>query len=102
MKPEHSTEFLLQCVRQLHEVTFADQATGRLYLRIEEGRPIWVDTDAMAAAVSEPHTRAAVLAVAPGVLDRSGSPRPTQQYVFDLLAPDRIRTLGSWGRERPA
>ena len=102
MKPEHSTEFLLQCVRQLHEVTFADQATGRLYLRIEEGRPIWVDTDAMAAAVSEPHTRAAVLAVAPGVLDRSGSPRPAQQYVFDLLPPDRIRTLGSWGRERPA
>ena len=101
LRPEHNTDFLLQCVRQLHQVNFADQATGRVYLRIEEGRPVWVDPDAMAAAVAEPHTRAGVLAVAPGVLDRGVAPRPAPQHVSDLLAPDRIRTLGSWGR-RPS
>jgi hypothetical protein len=101
LKPEHNTDFLLQCVRQLHQVNFADQATGRLYLKIEEGRPVWVDAEAMAAAAADPHVRATVLAVAPGVLDRTASPRPAPLHVFDLLPPDRICTLGSWGGPRP-
>jgi hypothetical protein len=98
LRPEHNTDFLLQCVRQLHQVNFADQASGRVYLRIEEGRPVWVDPDAMAAAVADPHTRAGVLAVAPGVLDRGAAPQPAPLHVTDLLPPDRIRTLGSWGQ----
>jgi hypothetical protein len=97
LKPEHNTDFLLQCVRQLHQVSFADQSSGRIYLSVEEGRPIWVDPEAIAKAVSEPHTRAAVLAVAPGVLDRACAPRQAPLHVTDLLPPDRIRTLGSWG-----
>jgi len=97
LKPEHNTDFLLQCVRQLHQVIFADQATGRVYLRIEEGRPVWVDTEAMSAAAADPHVRAGILAVAPGVLDRAATTPPAPLHVFDLLTPDRVRTLGSWG-----
>jgi hypothetical protein len=98
LRPEHNTDFLLQCVRQLHQVIFADQASGRIYLRIEEGRPVWVDAEVMMAAVSDPHTRAGVLAVAPGVLDRSAAPRQTPLHVLDVLPPERACTLGSWGR----
>jgi hypothetical protein len=98
LKPEYNTEFLLQCVRQLRQVIFADQRSGRIYLQIEEGRPVWVDPEAMAAAVSDPHTRAGVLAVAPGVLDRASPARQAPLHIGDLLAPDRICTLGSWGQ----
>ena len=98
LKPELNTDFLLQCVRQLHQVNFADQATGRIYLRIEEGRPVWVDSEALSAAVSDPHTRAGVLAVAPGVLDRAAAPRQAPLHVADVLSPERICTLGSWGQ----
>jgi len=98
LKPEHNSDFLLQCVRQLHQVIFANQESGRIYLQIEEGRPIWVDAEAMATAVSDPHTRAGVLAVAPGVLDRAAAPRQSPLHITDLLPPDRIRTLGRWGQ----
>ena len=76
----------------------ADQHSGRVYLQIEDGRPVWVDAEAIASAVSDPHTRAGVLAVAPGVLDRPATPSQAPLHVDDLLPPNRIRTLGSWGR----
>jgi hypothetical protein len=101
LKPEHNAEFLLQCVRQMRELIFADQHSGRIYLQIEEGRPVWVDAEALASAVSDPHTRAAVMAVAPGVLDRSAGPDQSPRHVVDLLSPERICTLGSWGRNAP-
>ena len=99
-RPETNTEFLLQCVRQLRKVHFADQSSGRVYLMIEDGRPVWVDGEAMAAAASDPTTRAGIAAVAPGVLDREAAPRQAPLYVSDLLPPEQIRTLGSWGRAK--
>ena len=100
-KPEYNAEFLLQCVRQMREVIFADQRSGRVYLQIVEGRPVWVDAQALASAVSDPHTRAGVMAVAPGVLDRDPVPGQAPRHVADLLPPERICTLGSWGPESP-
>ena len=35
LRPEHNADFLKQCVDQFPEVNFADQATGRVYLRFE-------------------------------------------------------------------
>jgi len=100
LKPERNTDFLLQCVRQLRQVIFADQDSGRIYLQIEEGRPIWVDEEALATAVTNPHTRAGMLAVAPSVLDRAAAPRPSPLHIADLVLPDRICTLGCWGRRK--
>jgi hypothetical protein len=98
LKPEQNVDFLLQCVRQVREVIFADQRTGRVYLQIEEGRPVWVDSEAMSIAVNDPHTRAGILAIAPGVLDRDSVPGQAPRRVTDLLPPERVCTLGSWGR----
>jgi len=98
LRPEHNIDFLLQCVRQLRQVIFADQESGRVYLQIEEGRTVWVDQEALASAVADRHTRAGVLAVAPGMLDRTAVPQRLPLYIVDLLPADRIRTLGNWGR----
>jgi hypothetical protein len=97
LKPEHNAEFLLQCVRQMREVIFANQQSGRIYLKIEEGRPVWVDAQVLAAAVTDAHTRAGVMAVAPGVLDRDAEPGQAPRRVVDLLPSERVCTLGSWG-----
>ncbi len=99
MAPQSNTEFLLQCVRELKEVVFADQASGRIYLRIEEGRPVWVDGPALIAAAQNAETGAALMAVAPGVIGRPAPAQPAPLYVADVLGADRIRTLGDWGRE---
>ena len=99
MAPESNADFLLQCVRQLRQVVFADQASGRVYLQVDEGRPVWVDGPALALAAQDSETRAGILAVAPGLLDRVASERPAPRTISDLLAADRIRTLGDWGRE---
>jgi hypothetical protein len=96
---ENNADFLLQCVRQLHRVVFADQATGRVYLQVDEGRPVWIDGSALALAVEDAQTRAGILAVAPGVLDRAASQPPAPVTIPDLLTGDRIRTLGDWGHE---
>jgi len=95
----NNADFLLQCVRQLHHVVFADHASGRVYLQVDEGRPVWVDGPALALAVQDAETRAGIQAVAPGILDRAISQAPAPVTVWDLLAADRIRTLGDWGHE---
>jgi hypothetical protein len=96
---QNNADFLLQCVRQMHQVNFADRATGRIYLRIDDGRPMWVDGHALATAVLDGPTRAGIQAVAPGVLDRATSERPEPMHIQNLWAADRIRTLGDWGHE---
>jgi hypothetical protein len=96
---ENNADFLLQCVRQLHREVFADQATGRVYLQVDEGRPVWVDGSALTLAVEDAQTRAGIRAVAAGVLDRSSTPPPAPVTIPDLLTGDRIRTLGDWGHE---
>jgi hypothetical protein len=58
-----------------------------------------VDDTALAVAARDEETRAAMMAVAPGVLGRPIEGREKPLYVSDLLAADRIRTLGDWGHE---
>lgn len=99
MAPEANTEFLVQCVRRLREVTFADHETGRIYLRMVSGMPVWVDDQALRAAMADPETRAGVLGVAPGLLDHASRSQEEQKFIWDVLPADRIHTLGDWGDE---
>ncbi|MBA3506117.1 MAG: hypothetical protein H0T80_10115 [Betaproteobacteria bacterium] len=98
LAPENNTSFLLECARRLPRVNFADQATGRIYLCLAAGTPIWADADALHAAMTNPETRAGVLAVAPDVAKRPVIPGPqTPVYLAEHLSIDRIHTLGRWG-----
>jgi hypothetical protein len=97
LAPERNLEFLKRCVRSFHWVNFADQASGRVYLRIERGIATLEDRAALQAALLAADTLAAVQAVAPAALtgDLPDAPRAAYLYVKDgQSAPP---TLGRWG-----
>jgi len=95
--PEHNTGFLRQCVDRFREINFADQATGRIYARLVDGKPLWVDRDMLAPAVADPDTRAGLLAVAPSLFD-AALPQPDRPaHLQQARGEGRIPTLGRWG-----
>jgi len=94
---EHNMSFLRRCVEGFRHVNFADQASGRIYLRMESGIPILVDPIALQAAIRDPDTLAGVRAVAPRAL--SGGVATTDQPL-DLCGGSSgspLHTLGVWG-----
>ncbi len=97
LAPERNTEFLIECARRLPVLNFAEQATGRIYLRMVAGAPVWADAAALLAAMEDPGTRTGLLAVAPGLA--TGSIQAPEQPVFlaSHLGTERIHTLGRWG-----
>lgn len=96
--PGSNTDFLVQCARRLDEITFAEHATGRIYLQIAAGAVVWLDAEALHKAVTDAETRAGILAVAPGLLDRAPSAPGQQKFVREALRGERISTLGDWGK----
>jgi hypothetical protein len=96
----YNTGFLRRCIDGFREVNFADQASGRVYLRIESGTPESIDKSGFESAISDPDTFTGIGAVAPGAL---------RGEVVDSGAPRYLRgadgaqsaTLGQWGAKRP-
>jgi hypothetical protein len=68
LRPEYNVGFLKRCVEGFRCVNFAAQASGRIYLRIESGIAVWIDPEALQAAVADADTRAGLIAVAPKVV----------------------------------
>ena len=97
---ERNTGFLRRCVEGFHKVNFAEQATGRIYLRIESGVPVSVDTPALEAATSDPDTRSGVIAAAPGAL-RGEVPEEASPRYLRGGAVGLPPTLGEWGLRAP-
>ena len=95
--PERNAAFLKQSVDRFGTVDFAEQETGRVYLRLSLGRPIWADRSLLQQALGDPDTRAGVAAVAPAALD-GALPAPNRPT---LLARDEAtHTVGAWGSPR--
>lgn len=92
-------DFLLQCVRQLGEVIFADQSSGRIYLHVIAGRVSWVDPEALGTALSDPETARGIAAVAPGIAEAGHPLVERSRYVRDLQLKEQPSTLGDWGGE---
>ena len=95
LAPEHNVGFLKRCIERFREVNFASQATGRIYLRIEAGVPLWVDRAALEEALVDPGTRAALLAVAPDAFDSTVPAAAEPLYLGALVQGGA--TLGQWG-----
>jgi len=95
MAPAHNTQFLVQCARRLPAVNFADHTSGRIYLRIENGKSAWLDPEALAAAITDPETRAGIAAVAPQVLNGGTAPAAART-LQDRISREHIHTLGQW------
>lgn len=94
-KANHA-EFLQQCVRQLREVVFADQHSGRIYLHIVCGRVEWVDPQALRTALSTKDTAAGIEAVAPGI-GAADHPPQSPRHVKEMQGKEQPSTLGDWG-----
>lgn len=95
--PANNTNFLVQCARRLPVLNFADQETGRIYLHLVSGAPVWADPETLHKAVAEPETCAGILAVAPGVFDGLVATAERPSYLGEVLGAERIHTLGRWG-----
>jgi len=101
LAPERNTQFLRQCVARFRGINFADQDTGRIYLRVESGKPVWADGQGFAQALSDPDTRAGLVNTMPGILDRAlpGPDRP--RNVTEVMGDRQLHTLGRWGKWDP-
>jgi hypothetical protein len=97
LAPDRNVDFLKRCVASFRWVNFADQASGRVYLRVECGAPLEKDRAAFEVAALVPDTLAGIRAVLPAALDGKV---PDAQQVHYLRTQDGTRplaTLGQWG-----
>jgi hypothetical protein len=97
MAAENNTQFLAQCVRMLSQVSFADRATGRIYARLESGKPVWSDPEILGKALRDAETRSGILAAAPTVLAGAHASGATREVTPRFLQAERFHTLGQWG-----
>lgn len=94
LAPEHNVGFLRRSIEAFEEINFADQDTGRIYLRIRSGVPVLIDREAFRRATEDPATCAALRVVAPRAFEGEG--RATEQPLY--LDAEAEPTLGQWGR----
>jgi hypothetical protein len=102
LDPQRNTTFLARCAELFHEVNFADQRTGRVYLRMLEGSAVWADRHAREEASKDPDTRAGLAAVdatPPQTVTENDQP----VYLAESMpgGPGRGQTLGAWGADAP-
>ena len=96
LAPERNTGFLRQCVERFRSLRFANQATGHIYLQLESGRPVWVDSEALQRALGDRDTHAGLLATVPNALDRIADARGQPHDLTDSGAGKATHTLGRW------
>ena len=94
LAPEKSCGFLVRCLKEFHNVNFADQGTGRIYLHIEGGRVVWIDREPLQAACSDVDVLASLSTAAVAALSAGARQVDAARYLnHHLVAP----TLGEWG-----
>jgi len=99
LAPEHNLGFLRKCVEEFREVVFADQGSGRVYLRLVGRVPTLVDREVFETALLDPNVHAALKTVAPGVLDGAQtSTGGAPCYLDEPPANESFPTVGQWGR----
>jgi hypothetical protein len=99
LSPEKNMDFLRRCVDTFRWVNFADQASGRVYLRIERGTPILQDAAAFDAAARIPDTLAGIRAVAPDALKGKVAAAKQVQYLRAQDGANPLPSLGQWGQQ---
>jgi hypothetical protein len=95
LAPELNVGFLKRSIDAFREVNFAEQDTGRIYLRMQSGLPVLVDREALERAAQDDGARAALCMVAPGIFAGEGRPMDRPQYLKDSATAEP--TLGQWG-----
>jgi len=97
--PERNTGFLVACVRRLAQVQFCDRDSGRIYLSLRNGEPVWRDDALLARKLADPHTRAGIQAVVAEADTTTIATSAGPVMLADALGEDATHILGAW---RPA
>ena len=97
-RPETYSGFLVQCVKQLPEVLFAEQKTGRLYLHVRGQKIVWADADVLSNTLMDEAVSEALCSSVPG-LDGMHPQGQTVRRVWDVLGSDQVATIGDWGNQ---
>jgi hypothetical protein len=98
LAPELNVGFLKRSIQAFREVNFAEQDTGRIYVRIRSGAAVLIDREVFTRAIEDPNTRAALRSIAPGVFDGEGRALECPQYLQGREGSEGEPTLGEWGR----
>jgi hypothetical protein len=96
LEPERNLGFLRKCVEGFRELVFAEQGSGRVYLRFVCGKPVLIDREALQAVIANPSVRASLTAIAPAALESSVAACDTPQYL-GRETPGAFHTIGQWG-----
>ena len=97
LAPEHNVGFLKRCIDEFREVIFADQASGRIYLRIRCGAKVLVDREALQKALLDPDIQASLRIVAPGAFAGSVAVTDRSQHLEETRQGALRSTIGQWG-----
>ena len=97
LAPAANVGFLRACMSRFRELNFADQASGRIYLRVVDGTPVEVDREGLANAIEDADTRAALEATLASALDSTAPAFAQTTYIRDIARDEPIPTLGEWG-----
>jgi hypothetical protein len=97
LEPERNTAFLRRCVEAFRAVNFAERHSGRIYLRMESGKAVWADKDALRAALADSDTRCGIGSVAGAALQGDLAQVPGGPRFLDGENAGHAPTLGQWG-----
>jgi hypothetical protein len=97
LAPEKNVDFLRRCVASFRWVNFAEQATGRIYLRIENALPVLQDGEALQRAIQSADTLAGIRAVASAAIHGNVAETTGVEFLHAQDAANRLATLGQWG-----
>jgi hypothetical protein len=98
LAPERNVSFLKRCVQSFRSVNFAEQSSGRIYLRIESAAPVSKDARAFQTAVTDPDTLQGIRAVAPDAINGQVAVAQRVAYLHAEEGGSPLPTLGQWGR----
>jgi hypothetical protein len=97
LAPESNLGFFRQCMDRFRHINFAEQSTGRVYLSLISGNPVWADRELLEQAMLSPDTRAALQATAPTVIDYGAPSGEEPRFLKDIVDRQQLQTLGRWG-----
>jgi hypothetical protein len=101
LAPDRNTGFLRDCVERFRDVNFAEQATGRIYLRLTSGSPVGVDRETLERAAADPDTRAGLMAICPAAFRDDLRVRDEAGFAGELVSTEGVHTIGRWGSNAP-
>jgi len=90
MRADKNVGFLQECAKLLPSITFADQASGKIYGKMESSEITWTNGELLAQIIKDEDTKIALEIL-------TGSPPETNARESLTLDRSNALTLGQWG-----